>query len=491
MKTKTHLSTCVAVLATLVGTANALDYQGVYSNVQAGAAVGTIIADINGVFCRAGVDTDGDGNKEIVLLRVDGTNDSAQLFIYEATGADNGYALKYSDRITGEGGPSNFSSYGYMDVVDWDGANGPEIIVGFAGPGGSVTRNLMAYASTANDTWGAGNTVADNEFSQGLLLQPPAAADGDSEPLGFAFGDPDGDSVTEIVLIDDEQNAVIVASIASGTWAGGNVVLTSEADLGPVPSSPYAAQIADLNGDGSADIVVGIYQNAAMAAYEGTAANTYALAKLNSPGLDTLNAYTDNVVRPESLLIADVDGDGVPTVFFAASGGGNIWTVDGIASGALSTLGGIAATPFVNGGADLGIVPSGTQTDGNAQAIYAIKLTDLDLDGNKEIVIAMQDAPSVATPDNGELVILEYKGTGSEAALASYDITRAPASGLTMPEFVSDFATGSTTAILDMDGDGLGEIVVASSGIGLTNPIVTVFEVTPPVLNVEDFMMWQ
>lgn len=111
--------------------------------------------------------------------------------------------------------------------------------------------------------------------------------------------------------------------------------------------------------------------------------------------------------------------------------------------------------------------------------------------GNPEIALAFQDDPSGTTPDNGEIVFFEYNGTGADNDLANYTRYGSDTTGLVAPEFTSDFDGGSTAGILDMDGDGLPELVMGSAGAGATDPIVIVYEFTSAfTLSVNDWTMY-
>ncbi|MBN1477442.1 hypothetical protein JXA47_11865 [Candidatus Sumerlaeota bacterium] len=432
----------------------------------------------------AGVDTDGDGNQEIIYARFDGGSDQtlnglAELYIYEYDGGDDAYALRYSDKFIADVNASDFSSFGDLIVADLDLADGPEIYLCYSGPGAGTVRNVAVYASSAENTWGVGYTVASDEYSGSALL-----ANTDTEIEGVDIGDVDGDGTLEFVTADDEgpTNAVTVSSIVGGTWVLGTATFNIESVNinSPVAfgGSTYDTLCADMNADGQPDIVIGTYDFCGIGVWEASGPDTYPnpASVDNSPG----PAPADELMKHNSMAAGDLDGDGIATLFFTDGREADIWTMQGVTTGNPVSTMATASQLLFDGGAQLTAAPvlvdPGTDSNGDLMAGQNLQLTDVDGNGQEELLFAIQ--PDHAGGSGGEIVIMEYSGSGADNAIGNYTVTRGAANNLTSVEYIGAVAAGGpqgpTSTFLDMDGDGHSEIVLA--GPGAANAAIRVFE---------------
>jgi len=455
---------------------------------QAGGTAG-----VNHAHVIAGVDVDEDGAEEIIYFRVDGNNsssgepDDCVLAIYEYNGTDNGYDLIYTDTIAFEDEQiGNFNQYGDIRVADLDGADGPEIIIWLAGPFGSaITENLFVYTSTADNTFGSGATAADDEYSYSTLLFGAEYDDCQSMDIG----DVDGDGTLELILVDDngdvaptDVNSIGVASLASGSFEAGTATFSVEAldvNFPQAGGSIHDAVLADMNNDGQLDIVGGHYNNGGMSVFEATAADTYSTVTVDaSPG----PADYDVLYKSNAMVAADFDADGATTVFGLSSSEANIYTLTGVSSGPVSSVTPTVTLAFDNE-TDLGVVQTGTQSNGDGMAGHWLTITDIDADGSPELVAALTRDNDNSDPIIGsasEVVIFEYN-SGAENLSASYTTYDGTVNGVTSSDIIMGVTAGDAAGILDMDGDGIAELVIATSGE--TTADITVYELAPANVN--------
>lgn len=176
-------------------------------------------------------------------------------------------------------------------------------------------------------------------------------------------------------------------------------------------SNTESVAIADLNGDGNADLV---------------AANVFSLLNQNNVsvllgdgagGFGPVNTFTAGT-RPRSIAVGDMNGDGKPDAVVGNADSNNVSVLVGDGTGGFGT-----ATNFA-----VGTSPR------------SVAIADLDSDGAPDLVTAN------FTSDN--ISVLRGNGTGGFAAAVSYpagDVARSVATG-------------------DFDRDGKLDVVTANSG---------------------------
>jgi Ca2+-binding RTX toxin-like protein len=205
------------------------------------------------------------------------------------------------------------------------------------------------------------------------------------------------------------------SKIVSAFRGNGDGTLNPEQPATAAPSSPTALESADLNGDGLGDVAVTTAAGK-LRVYLGQGDGTFASAVEYSAG------GTDS----EDLAIGRIDNNASPDIAVANPGADNVVIFANDGAGGFSAIG--TVTP-----------PGGAGTDPQGVA-----LTDLDLDGDNDLVIASTGgtSPGVSVAFND--------GTGSFV----------PPSGSIGGSGAEKLVTG------DMNGDHSPDIAAARRNVG-------------------------
>jgi stage V sporulation protein SpoVS len=185
-------------------------------------------------------------------------------------------------------------------------------------------------------------------------------------------------------------------------------------------------------------------------------------------------------MKHNSRSAGDIDGDGVTTLFFTDGREADVWTMQGVATGNPVSAMAVADQLLFDGGGQLiaapALVDPGTDSNGDLMAGQNLQLTDVNGDGREELLFTIQ--PDHAGASGGEVVIMEYMGSGADNAIGNYTVTRGAANNLTSVEYIGAVAAGGpqgpSSTFLDMDGDLHSEIVLV--GPGAANAAIQVFE---------------
>lgn len=459
----------VIIAASMAGSAYAIPTGFEVAFNEGAADIADTAEPVRGVQLVAGVDTDGDGNEEIVYARIiGGATNAAELYIYENTG-DNAYSLAYSQTFTVKGAPAN-GSLGGLVVADADDTAGDEIYLFASGPDAAAGDSLFVVYSTGANTWASVNVAppiptltAGNANSTGTAVEFTSAA----------AGDPDDDGNIELVVTDDVTDGTFIWEV-NGSWPTAtlsasepNTMYRSTANPAPGPAaaagqlggSKYNVFLYDLNNDGREDILSATWNNLGFGVWEGTAANTYTRAFVQDAG----PATADQPPMSNTTTAGNVDGTGLPTAFV-----GNSRTADIFAFPGTDPLSGMV--PLSSGGFTLGGGTGGLELTAAAGAnsfeqhpLQSLTLADTDANGNAEFVLAIN--PELTPPaTGGEVVLIEYNGAGADTDGANYTVHRGADTGLLTATAARGAVAGTVDAILDMDGDGLAEIVAVTAG---------------------------
>jgi hypothetical protein len=304
-----------------------------------------------------------------------------------------------------------------------------------------------------------------------------------SQPIAMVAADVNGDGKEDAIVA--RANGGVSGVVMLGT---GNGNFEPGITWGTVSGSTAddALAVADINGDGKLDIVTandpgdgGAYgQNASVSVFLGNGDGTFSL-------FQTFQSHFA-VVKPTSIAVADVNGDGRPDVLIAGDGGGidvlynagtqlTHWTVTSYALPA-STAGtsrSVAVGDFNGDNRPDIAVTNGTQVDvllklaaggfaaplatdvGGTPASLAVG--DLNGDGRLDIVTANYE---------NSVSVLAGNGNGTFAKAKTYAIGGAPNS-IAVGDFNKDGKLDIVTTGAEMD-------VLTNTGNGTFGPYQTV-----------------
>ena len=296
---------------------------------------------------------------------------------------------------------------GMMIIADLDGDGRPDVTVCCGNHIIGIYRNISTNGS-----------LTAGSFAPRVDLSLGSGGDGN-----IVAADLDGDGKLDLVFVDSGANQVVVlrnlgtpGSITTNSFAP-RVNLS-------VGSGPRGVAVQDMDGDGKPEIVtanwngntVSVLRNIGLAG--GISTNSFAPAANFAVG-----------PGPQSVAIADLDGDDRPDVVTANINGGSSQSVSVLRN--ISTLGSIAMATEV----DLAGLPTS----------FCVAIGDLDGDGKLDLAISSFDAGqavsvyrNVSTPGNIT--------TGSFAARVDFGVG----------------GWGNAVAMGDLDGDGKPDLAVVT-----------------------------
>lgn len=438
----------------------------------------------------AGGDLDGDGITELVSANAANNNLSVLSFSslgHPVVASVNPGRGSAGSRLTISGANFNadpLNNTVYFGAVKAAVTSGSSTSLTVTAPAGATyqpvsvldnQRGLTGYSS------GPFITTFANPFGSGIPsnFYRPRIDFALSGPFTYAvaFGDLDGDGKPDMVAVNEQAGTASVLRNASAT---GNIdagSFESRVDIATTPG-PRSAAIADMDGDGKLDIVVGspasytvsVLRNALVSGSISSSSFTrtdlqagayiaaFAVGDLDDDGRPDLvfaNPYLGTVsVRrnlsapgvpsaasfagpvnfatgnfPRSIVVCDIDGDGKPEIVVANEQSGTVSVLRNTSrAGYMDASSFAAKVDFM-----VGSRPP------------ALAAGDVDGDGKADLVVASYDSSS--------LTVLRNTGTPGFINASSF------APGVR-------FATGSnpySVAIGDADGDGKADVITANS----------------------------
>jgi uncharacterized membrane protein len=261
------------------------------------------------------------------------------------------------------------------------------------------------------------NSKCKKKNSEGLVEVMLGNGDGTFQPaaaypsgglwaLAVAIADLNGDGKLDLVVGGDTYVAVMLGN-GDGTFQPA-VTYNSGTE------TPYNVVIADLNGDGKLDVVVGGVNSSAVGVMLGNGDGT----------LQPVVTYNPGGWGPGTVAVADVNLDGIPDIVVANAGNGNVGVLLGNGDGTFQ--------PAVTYGS------GGTQPAG-------IAVADLNGDGKPDIVVTNFQSSNVA--------ILLGNGDGTFQPAVAYG-SGGGGPGPTGP---------SSVAVADVNGDGIPDLAISST----------------------------
>jgi len=291
--------------------------------------------------------------------------------------------------------------------------------------------------------------------AQGLLQHPIQFNGGGAVAESAVVADVNGDGIPDVIVASQNGNSDGTVGVLLG-FGNGNFQPTVAYDSGG--SHAFSVAVADLNGDGKADIVV--------------------LNTLNSNTVGVLLGHGDGTFSPAvtyaagggGVAVADVNGDGIPdiitsgvgvllgngdgtfrpVVYYGSGGGNGIALADVNGDGKLDVVVGDLAGSTGHVGVLLGngdgtFQPEVLYASGGIQP-YSVAVGDVNGDGKPDIAVSNYCTDG-SCAGNGTAAVLLGNGDGTFQAATTYN------SGGKFAEAV---------AIGDVDGDGKPDLIVGN-----------------------------
>ena len=316
--------------------------------------------------------------------------------------------------------------------------------VGFAGSASYSSGGIAPTSVAMADLNGDGKldlVVANGGTSTvGVLLgngdgtfeAPVTYGSGGGEPLAVAIGDLNGDGIPDVVVTN------VFANGGEGGDSDVSVLLGNGDGTFQAPVAydsggyyPGSVVIADLNGDGVPDLVVADDCPAGGCNPDG------AVAILLGRGDGTFRppvTYDSGGFSAWSAAVGDVNGDGIPDLVVVNQG-----TCETCPNSSVGILLGSGNGTFQ---------PASTYISGPNES-FSVAIGDLNGDGYPDLVVSTECAQTGTCSSSGGINVLIGNGNGSFQAPIPYD------SGALGPLKV---------VMADVNGDGFLDLVVAECG---------------------------
>ncbi len=278
------------------------------------------------------------------------------------------------------------------------------------------------------------NTTAPGTTSPSFATQQTFAVG--NTPESVTVADVNGDGKPDLIVANAFGGSVSVllnTTPAPTTTFDGNSFATQQTFA--TGGNPFSVTVADVNGDGKPDLIVA----------NATDNTVSVLPNTTAPGAITASFSTQQTfatgTSPESVIAADVNGDGLPDLIVANEG-------DSTVSVLLNTTTPGAITPSF----------STQQTFATGANPSSVTLADVNGDGQPDLIVANAGPNTVS-------VLLN---------------TTAP--GATTPSFAPQqtFAVGNTplsVTVADVNGDGKPDLIVANEA---DNTVSVLLNITTP-----------
>ena len=236
-------------------------------------------------------------------------------------------------------------------------------------------------------------------------FSPPVTYDAGVDPTGLTVADLLGNGQLDLLVGNAYGDVLILVGNGDGTFR----------PFEPVKAA-IALAVADLTGNGVPDFVFADQSlNRVSVVYGTTGQNA------NSPAV--IGNQTTGVLAPGAVLLKDLNGDGIPDLIVANSGGNNVLVYPGLGNGQFG--------PPVNGTKGF---PVGTDPTG---------LTVADLNGQPDLL--------VADTGSNDVSVLLGQGSGSSWTMIPGPRVQTDAGPVAM-------------AVGDLLGGGQTDLAVANSG---------------------------
>ena len=325
-----------------------------------------------------------------------------------------------------------------LAVADVNGDGKPDLLTL-----STISNTVSVLLGTGTGSFGAVTT-----FSTGV----------NSRPLSLVVADVNGDGKADVLTANSYTDAVGVL-LGTGTGSFGAVIMFSTG----VFTQPYDLAVADVNGDGKADVLTANWGTNSAGVLLGTGTGSFGTATIYSTGANSL---------PYNIAVADVNGDGKPDLLTANStsstagvllgtGTGSFGAVTAFGTGTNSYPHGIAVAD-VNGDRKLDLLTANTNSTagvllGTGTGSFGAATTFSTGSSSQSNDIAVADVNGDGQPDlltanfnTNSAGVLLGTGTGSFGAVTQFSM-----GGSSLP---------SGIVAADVNGDGKPDLLTANSG---------------------------
>lgn len=368
-------------------------------------------------------DVDGDGDEDIVVTTVGGK--PTEVYLNPGNGDFSGV----QPSTLGPPGlktPTPDSSS--VKVIDVNGDGTPDLVLG--------------NKDGQNDIY-LGDPSNPGKFaSEPLKFGAPGDVTTDVEVV-----DVDGDGAVDIVVANNGQpNKVYYGdpALPTGGTPSYGTDPTKESTLGTGSGPSTSIELADLNGDGRLDILVG-NDGARDEIFMGAGAPG---VRQPLAGATPIQLYGTALLRTSDIKVGDVTGDGLPDIVVASIGENNLLYPGQTGAVPVST------TPTV----------IGSETDTS----MSVDLVDTDGDGDLDVVFGNSDATASTYVNNGGVLSPTPIVTGKRSTESDGVQHVADFNGDGIPDLV----TGTDIVLGDGTGDfSAGQRVPYNMGDGVQTPL--------------------
>jgi hypothetical protein len=177
--------------------------------------------------------------------------------------------------------------------------------VGFVAVADFNQDGKLDFATSAN-LWALGNGDGTFQTPVPLVANPPET--------GFnniAAGDVNGDGWPDLVLTSGSEATATIWVLLNNQHGGftQSTILTCQNSF-TTPCDPSEVLLADLNGDGNLDLIVGEVSLGGVVVYLGD----------GHGGFTQKQALNDALAAPGPIMVGDVNGDGIPDIGLSEAG---------------------------------------------------------------------------------------------------------------------------------------------------------------------------